>query len=185
MRLVRLRECALCAFRHTLCAPTGTHCCTCPSCISCHSTRLICLLATGDPDFHKHPLADKEWQSLHLLQQWAATKLGWTEATWNNDSFVPGPFTSNMTATLPKPYEKSLLKFMGQKRNTAGTKTIAGPDCFVDDDGKDLNVAPTITAHYMITRILRYTIKTYAAAISNSYRIFTCLPFPTYLQLAW
>jgi hypothetical protein len=57
-------------------------------------------VGTDAPGFYDHVLARKKYSQLNLIQQWAATKLGWKKETWDTQSFVPFSLMREITLTL-------------------------------------------------------------------------------------
>ena len=104
------------------------------------------VLLVGTDEFNTHPLRNCAWADLHEIQQWAATKLGWSQESWNGDTHVPGSLASLAEYDLPGArLQEQLLHWMGFPENTVGSRYFTGDH---------------ISAHYLATRILRYSVKT-------------------------
>jgi hypothetical protein len=107
------------------------------------------VLPTGAEDFKYHPLNEKSFDQLSDLQRWAAKKLGWTQQKWDGDDFIPGNLVDDTFYPLNKTEQERLLGFMGHDL-TQERRQLATEDdqCLV-------------SANYLATRVLRYTVSTY------------------------
>jgi hypothetical protein len=97
-----------------------------------------------------HALHDKSFKDLTPGQDWAAKKCGWSEKTWNENTYVPPSFAAReVTFTVPDtavagPIHSSLMIMMGN------------PDTHAFSNGGHLSRS------FLATRILRYSTATYA-----------------------
>ena len=108
--------------------------------------------SAGDPDFFEHSLRNTPFLSLSGPQNWAAKQFGWTEDSWNAKSFTPGNF-NNATIfpiTLEKIDELNLNHYLGRKKKMRPAKT---------------ETSVHLSSHFVATRILRYSVVTYARLI--------------------
>ena len=98
----------------------------------------------GTQDFNTYPFSDYSWADLTNLQQWAATKLGWSQQSWDDDTYIPGSLASLAEHDIPgtDTLKNELMYHLGFEGRSR---------YFVDDH---------VTAHYLATRILRYSVKT-------------------------
>jgi len=119
----------------------------------------VCTAAAG---FFEHVLKDTQFKDLNAAQIWAAKNLGWSERTWNDKSFTP----------------TNLLYLQGQSPNqTALTFSVNAQGSLVHNSFMHMMGNPTdyrfkepngtnddtnsVTAHFLATRVLRFTIATY------------------------
>ena len=111
------------------------------------------------------------------IQQWAATKLGWSETSWDNNSFQPGNFCQETSHALSNNmndanHTGTMVNFMGH----ASDRPFKGHEV----DGEPARVS----AHFLINRVLRYSIYTYACAPSPVLHSLplACLPASHFLH---
>ena len=135
----------------------------------------MCLLGCfpDNPAFFAYPLKDTRWADLHRWQQWGAKTLGWTQKKWDEDSHIPPNFNATTTVQVPKNYQEgddSLQEYIGVKKTTAWRR----------EEGDQY---PRLTTHYIITRILRYTVHTYAVLFRTITHEHTNLSRTTYLPV--
>ena len=115
----------------------------------------------GSPAFTEHSLARTVYKDLHVIEQWAAQKWGWTEKTWDTDKHVPTNLATYAVYNLPpgnhpkthRPWRQEMTLYMGHQ----------GQRFFINDSTglmfADAAQVP-ISAHFLATRVLKYTVST-------------------------